>query len=164
MLFAVGFKSLFLFPHTEEKADKIPSWVETALQSSKTTFPRTFRKLVENFVQLTIIGNQFRGFKRCSGKAGCGWLLRLRKRTNPSCISFFSLVKPAFLPGSFCGAVCGFCLYGTISICSRILGSSLMVNEATTYAEHHTLPLAVCWWKKLLTTNPPRSLPSKQTS
>lgn len=60
VLFATGFKSVFLFPHTEEKADKIPSWVETALQSSKTTFSCAFRKLVEKFVQLTIIGNQFR--------------------------------------------------------------------------------------------------------
>ena len=96
MLFAVGFKSAFLSPHTE-KANKIPSWVETALQSSKTTFPRAFRKSVEKFVQLTISGNQFMVFKRRRGKAGCGWLLRLRKRTNPSCLEF-SLFSEASVP------------------------------------------------------------------
>lgn len=96
MLFAVRFKSVFLFPHTE-KADKIPSWVEIALQSSKTTFLHAFRKLVEKFVQLTIIGNQFMVFKRRSGKAGCAWLLRLRKRTNPICLEF-SLFSEASVP------------------------------------------------------------------
>lgn len=55
---------MFLFPHTEAKADKISSWAETTLQSSRIKFLPTFQKLAEKFARLTIIGSQLKVFKR----------------------------------------------------------------------------------------------------
>lgn len=59
----------FFLPSHSGKG-KIPSWAETALQSSEIFFPHTFEKLAEKFAQLTIIRNS----NELGGRTGYDWL------------------------------------------------------------------------------------------
>lgn len=81
---------MFLFPHTEPKADEIFSWAEITLWNSEITFLHTFQKLEEQFAQLTVIGKWLRAFNRRSGRGGCGWLLCSERELILVALNFLS--------------------------------------------------------------------------